>query len=39
MWIIVIIDSEGNIVGKVIVGARSVDEYKDTALEILETLK
>ena len=35
----IFLDSEGNIVGQVIVGARSADEYKSTALEILETLK
>ncbi|HAZ37537.1 MAG TPA: hypothetical protein DCY71_06755, partial [Clostridiaceae bacterium] len=35
----IFLDSEGNFVGQVIVGARSADEYKNTALEILETLK
>ena len=35
----IFLDSNGNIVGQVIVGARSADEYKNTALEILETLK
>lgn len=35
----VFLDSKGNFVGQVIVGARSADEYKNTALEILETLK
>lgn len=35
----IFLDSKGNIVGQVIVGARTSDEYKNTALEILETLK